>query len=797
MDNYSMTAPEAGAHYAPPPSAQQRQNPQQQQSAQQWPTHLLPSSQAPFPSPPPSEHAHYPPFYQPSQPSAQQHQTQQPPPSSQSTDRTSCAASRPPGTGHLNRAPTTLSLNLSSLSVTSPTNLSPINAPSNHSAALSPVTPISPNTNPFNSHAHAAAAAHHHAHPPHHIHHTGHMQSPFQFDPVTPSPQASSGTGQQQGYEPERPPASSAGYDNRRTPGPSRSSSTSSTTQLPRKRSFSNNSSTVSVGGTLVEESMYDVDGRDTSMDLGGSYGDELEVRAAYGSSHVSASLGGNGNSPVDGNGSSGGEDVMGGGQHGQHGQSASLNTIGVASTSGVGGSMNVLGKPMATNNFVTKLYQMINDSKSQHFISWTELGTSFVVSNVGEFSRSILGAHFKHNNFSSFVRQLNMYGFHKINRTPRAQRTSTDAQTWEFSHHKFLRGRPDLLDEIKRKALEPDPGLKHRIELPGEVAAQLGAMRDENRRMWEQLTMERRRVEKLVGVVGRLWEVVGKGLPGSLPPFPPDILDNENPNIYITSPTSATPSRYPPPLSITNLTAGPPMHMHSVNSPSSSPTATDLPSHLHHPHHPHPHHNPSHPTLSRQHSIQHISFSRGPGGPDGLSSSSTPLQASPRSMSIDLFDDNAGGTCPATGTPLAGMSDPSSSGRGGTKRQRLSNGDGAPGPCLNGSSDSLSPMSAVSSPGTGTAGMAIGGGGLVGVAVANGKKSTSRARSDSAPLGYGFGGLTSWQGGLTGIIGRPRSGSGLAGPRGVPNIGTMTRGATSGVPLLTIPMLPTDPSPR
>ncbi|KAF9224111.1 winged helix DNA-binding domain-containing protein, partial [Gyrodon lividus] len=101
---------------------------------------------------------------------------------------------------------------------------------------------------------------------------------------------------------------------------------------------------------------------------------------------------------------------------------------------------------------------RMINDTKSQHFIAWTELGTSFVVSNVGEFSRSILGSHFKHNNFSSFVRQLNMYGFHKINRTPRAQRTSNTSQTWEFSHPKFLRARPDLLDAIKRKALEPDP---------------------------------------------------------------------------------------------------------------------------------------------------------------------------------------------------------------------------------------------------------------------------------------------------------------------------------------------------
>ena len=43
----------------------------------------------------------------------------------------------------------------------------------------------------------------------------------------------------------------------------------------------------------------------------------------------------------------------------------------------------------------------MINDPKSAHFIAWTELGTSFVVSNVGEFSRSILGSHFKHNNAS------------------------------------------------------------------------------------------------------------------------------------------------------------------------------------------------------------------------------------------------------------------------------------------------------------------------------------------------------------------------------------------------------------
>ncbi|KAI9250002.1 HSF-type DNA-binding-domain-containing protein [Sporodiniella umbellata] len=113
--------------------------------------------------------------------------------------------------------------------------------------------------------------------------------------------------------------------------------------------------------------------------------------------------------------------------------------------------------KPSHTNTFVHKLYNMVVDTHYQHLISWSYPGTSFIVCNLLEFSKDVLPKHFKHNNFSSFVRQLNMYGFHKVNKSPRGHRTLAENQIWEFSHQQFLRNRPDLLDEIKRKTLEPE----------------------------------------------------------------------------------------------------------------------------------------------------------------------------------------------------------------------------------------------------------------------------------------------------------------------------------------------------
>lgn len=59
---------------------------------------------------------------------------------------------------------------------------------------------------------------------------------------------------------------------------------------------------------------------------------------------------------------------------------------------------------------FLTKTYHLVNDPSTNEIVSWGETNTTFVVWRPPEFARDLLPKYFKHNNFSSFVRQLNTY---------------------------------------------------------------------------------------------------------------------------------------------------------------------------------------------------------------------------------------------------------------------------------------------------------------------------------------------------------------------------------------------------
>jgi hypothetical protein len=101
--------------------------------------------------------------------------------------------------------------------------------------------------------------------------------------------------------------------------------------------------------------------------------------------------------------------------------------------------------------DFVRKLYYMLTEDLHSHeVICWTHKGDSFFIKDVNEFAKIKLPKYFGHNNFSSFVRQLNKYDFHKVHSLEVDRKYGNAA--WEFRHFKFRRGRLDLLVHIKRK---------------------------------------------------------------------------------------------------------------------------------------------------------------------------------------------------------------------------------------------------------------------------------------------------------------------------------------------------------
>ncbi|CAK7897878.1 transcription factor Skn7p [[Candida] anglica] len=112
-------------------------------------------------------------------------------------------------------------------------------------------------------------------------------------------------------------------------------------------------------------------------------------------------------------------------------------------------GSSNQSG----SNDFVKKLFQMLQDDGYKEVVKWTTNGDSFVVLNTNEFTKEILPRHFKHSNFASFVRQLNKYDFHKVkipNEEKQNYKYGDDA--WEFKHPDFRINDRESLENIKRK---------------------------------------------------------------------------------------------------------------------------------------------------------------------------------------------------------------------------------------------------------------------------------------------------------------------------------------------------------
>ncbi|CAH8868407.1 unnamed protein product [Trichobilharzia szidati] len=101
---------------------------------------------------------------------------------------------------------------------------------------------------------------------------------------------------------------------------------------------------------------------------------------------------------------------------------------------------------------FLTKLKLLVDNEETNDLIYWDPLGASFHIRDGNRLAKELLPLYFKHNNLSSFIRQLNMYGFRKINRVDPALPMKADTEDMEFSHPFFIRNKESLLPQIQRR---------------------------------------------------------------------------------------------------------------------------------------------------------------------------------------------------------------------------------------------------------------------------------------------------------------------------------------------------------
>ncbi|KAJ3343295.1 stress-responsive transcription factor hsf1 [Kappamyces sp. JEL0680] len=190
---------------------------------------------------------------------------------------------------------------------------------------------------------------------------------------------------------------------------------------------------------------------------------------------------------------------------------------------------------------FLNKLYSMVDDKDTDDMIHWRDDGFAFRVPKPEQLAKSVLPLYFKHNNFTSFIRQLNMYGFHKVQHIATGSLAGSSTDVLEFEHECFVRGKQDLLLKIdRRKSQKEEDGetgsalLKKESEsmhlslLLEEItnikrqqlalSAEISAMQRQNQQMWAssmtlqaQYNTQRETIDKILGFLASVFSKKAK----------------------------------------------------------------------------------------------------------------------------------------------------------------------------------------------------------------------------------------------------------------------------------------------
>lgn len=94
-------------------------------------------------------------------------------------------------------------------------------------------------------------------------------------------------------------------------------------------------------------------------------------------------------------------------------------------------GRAEVAGFIKKTFEILNVIPQVTQNSEFNKIILWTPNGREFIIKDISKFQEIVLPRFFRHRNINSFIRQLNMYGFHKGKK---------DSSKCIFSHPNFAK---------------------------------------------------------------------------------------------------------------------------------------------------------------------------------------------------------------------------------------------------------------------------------------------------------------------------------------------------------------------
>lgn len=154
----------------------------------------------------------------------------------------------------------------------------------------------------------------------------------------------------------------------------------------------------------------------------------------------------------------------------------------------------NLLPNTTNPSTFPAKLWYLVNNPAYES-IQWDSQGEVIMIKS-GLFEREILSpgivpsnniCTFKTTNYSSFVRQLNLYGFKKAN-LDNIQQALADSQLYKcFYNPNFKRNHPELIVNLRRLTADRKAKLQTGVDLSCQLLKQCrrldadGESRDKN----------------------------------------------------------------------------------------------------------------------------------------------------------------------------------------------------------------------------------------------------------------------------------------------------------------------------